>query len=181
VGPFEEEEEGTGVASDVVKVEGEDPDTPGYLRGDRVRPSWDVGDLGSWVRLPWLAHGEAPGPYIMIPQYWFHKTKQHTHTLDAGRDVQKKLHFGTEIDVLYCPHHYFDQVLRQRKKNSWGSNLRDHMGEIVIAGLIIGFQAHFHVTLLVFDPYSNSYFNLDYINCPARHRGQPQVVGGGKS
>jgi len=37
VGPFEEEEEGTGVASDVVKVRGEDPDTPGYLRGDRVR------------------------------------------------------------------------------------------------------------------------------------------------
>ena len=37
VGPFEEEEEGTGVASDVVKVQGEDPDTPGYLRGDRVR------------------------------------------------------------------------------------------------------------------------------------------------
>ena len=37
VGPFEEEEEGIGVASDVVKVEGEDPDTPGYLRGDRAR------------------------------------------------------------------------------------------------------------------------------------------------
>jgi hypothetical protein len=37
LGPFEEEEEGTGVASDVVKVEDEDPDTPGYLRGDRVR------------------------------------------------------------------------------------------------------------------------------------------------
>jgi len=37
VGPFEEEEEGTGIASDLVKVEGEDPDTPGYLRGDRVR------------------------------------------------------------------------------------------------------------------------------------------------
>ena len=31
VGPFEEEEEGTGVASDVVKVEGEDPATPGLL------------------------------------------------------------------------------------------------------------------------------------------------------
>jgi len=31
VGPFEEEEEGTGVASDVVKVEGEDPGTPGPL------------------------------------------------------------------------------------------------------------------------------------------------------
>ena len=37
VGPFKEEDEGTGVASDVVKVQGEDPDTPGYRRGDRVR------------------------------------------------------------------------------------------------------------------------------------------------
>ena len=37
VGPFEEEKEGIGVASDVVKAEGEDPDTLGYLRGDRVR------------------------------------------------------------------------------------------------------------------------------------------------
>jgi len=33
--------EGIGIASDVVKVHGEDPDTPGYLRGDRVR-------LGRW-------------------------------------------------------------------------------------------------------------------------------------
>jgi len=33
VGPFEEEEEGTSVSSNVVKVEGE----PVYLRGDRVR------------------------------------------------------------------------------------------------------------------------------------------------
>jgi len=31
VGSFEEEEEGTGVVSDVVKVEGEDPATPGPL------------------------------------------------------------------------------------------------------------------------------------------------------
>ena len=37
VGAFEEEEEGIGVTSDVVKVKGEDPDTPGYLWGDRVR------------------------------------------------------------------------------------------------------------------------------------------------
>jgi len=37
VGPFEEEEEETGIASDEVKVEGEHPDTPGYLRGDKVR------------------------------------------------------------------------------------------------------------------------------------------------
>jgi len=32
VGPFEEEEEGTGIASDVVKVKGEYPVTPGCLR-----------------------------------------------------------------------------------------------------------------------------------------------------
>jgi len=34
VGPFEEEEEGTGIPSDVVKVtvKGEDPDFPGYLK-----------------------------------------------------------------------------------------------------------------------------------------------------
>ena len=31
VGPLEEEEEGTGIASDVVKVEAEDLDTPGCL------------------------------------------------------------------------------------------------------------------------------------------------------
>jgi len=31
VGPFEEEEEGTGVGSDVVKVKGEDPATPGLM------------------------------------------------------------------------------------------------------------------------------------------------------
>jgi len=31
VGPFEEEEEGIGVASDIVKVEEEDPATPGPL------------------------------------------------------------------------------------------------------------------------------------------------------
>ena len=32
VGLFEEEEEGTSIPSDVVKVKGEDPNTPGYLR-----------------------------------------------------------------------------------------------------------------------------------------------------
>ena len=31
MGPFEEEEEGTGITSDVVKVKGEDPGTPGPL------------------------------------------------------------------------------------------------------------------------------------------------------
>jgi len=60
VGLFEEEEEGTGIASDVVKVQGEDPDTPGYLRGDRARlrrqRSWFVGAS------PGLAHDEALGP-----------------------------------------------------------------------------------------------------------------------
>jgi len=32
MGPFEEEEEGTGITSDVVKVKGEDPATPGQGR-----------------------------------------------------------------------------------------------------------------------------------------------------
>jgi len=64
VGPFEEEEEGIGIASDVVKVEGEDTqrcsDTPDYLRENRVE--MDASDLGSWVRPPWLARDETPGP-----------------------------------------------------------------------------------------------------------------------
>ena len=54
MGPFEEEEEGTGVASDVVKVEGEDPATPGPQKRNDTRT-------------------------ITIPQYQFNKTKQHTH------------------------------------------------------------------------------------------------------
>jgi len=37
LGPFEEEEEGSGIASDVVKVEGEDPGTPGSLRSVDTR------------------------------------------------------------------------------------------------------------------------------------------------
>jgi len=62
VGPFEEEEEGTGIASDVVKVDGEDPATPGdYLR------SVDTRTMG-------------PGT-VTIAQYRINKSKQHTHHL----------------------------------------------------------------------------------------------------
>ena len=43
-----------------VKVQSKNPDTPGSLREDRV--GRDVGDLGSWVCLPWLARDETPGP-----------------------------------------------------------------------------------------------------------------------
>jgi len=50
VGPFEEKEEGININSDVVKVKGEDPNTPGYSRGDRA--SRDVGNFQSWVRPP---------------------------------------------------------------------------------------------------------------------------------
>ena len=57
VGPFEEEEEGTGIASDLVTVQGEDPATPGLL-----------------------PKGIDPGT-VTIPQYRVNKTKQHTHTL----------------------------------------------------------------------------------------------------
>jgi len=51
VGAFEEEEERTGIASDVVKVKGEDLATPtlsACLKEDRVKR--DVGDSYSWVR-----------------------------------------------------------------------------------------------------------------------------------
>jgi len=43
LGPFEGEEEGIGIASDIVKVEGEDPAMSGCLREVRVR--WCVGDF----------------------------------------------------------------------------------------------------------------------------------------
>ena len=51
VGSFEEEEEGTGITSDVVKGEGEDPSTPGLL-----------------------SKGIDPGT-VTIPQYRVNKTK----------------------------------------------------------------------------------------------------------
>ena len=35
------------------------------------------------MRLPWLAHDEAPVPYITIPQYQFNTTKQHYNQIDA--------------------------------------------------------------------------------------------------
>jgi len=38
------------------------------VSGDRG--GWDVSDLGWWVRLPWLAHDDAPGPYITIPDLY---------------------------------------------------------------------------------------------------------------
>jgi len=58
LGPFEQEEEGIGITSDVVKVEGEDPTTPDCLRVDRVRTCVD--DSQSWVRAPCLAREEIP-------------------------------------------------------------------------------------------------------------------------
>ena len=62
VGPFEEEEEKISIASEVnlVKLQGEDPDTPGSLTGDRVRR--DIRDRGSWGCPPWLTGDETPGP-----------------------------------------------------------------------------------------------------------------------
>ena len=46
----QEEEQGISIASDVVKMQGEDPATPGCLREVRVR--WCVIDFQSWVRAP---------------------------------------------------------------------------------------------------------------------------------
>jgi len=63
LGPFEEEEEGTCIASDVVKVKGEDPVTPGLL-----------------------PKGIDPGT-VTIPQYRVNKTKQHTHTFHFSKNT----------------------------------------------------------------------------------------------
>jgi len=63
---FEEEEEGINVSSDVVKVKGEDPDTLGYLIGDRVRlgrrRSRIVGasPLARSRRSPLTVHNDSP-------------------------------------------------------------------------------------------------------------------------
>jgi len=52
----------------------------GRLRFHTVTiPQYRVNKTKQHTRLPWLAHDEAPGPYITIPQYQFNKTKQHTH------------------------------------------------------------------------------------------------------
>jgi len=48
VSRFEDGEEGTSIASDV-EVQGEDPDTPDYLRGDRVRRMSECVPFGSLV------------------------------------------------------------------------------------------------------------------------------------
>jgi len=44
LGPFEEEEEGISIASDVVKVEGEDPATPGCQRSVDTRKPRELHD-----------------------------------------------------------------------------------------------------------------------------------------
>ena len=46
MGPFEAEEEGTGVASDIVQANGEDSDTPGYLRGEGEVGMSEISDCG---------------------------------------------------------------------------------------------------------------------------------------
>ena len=71
VGPFEEEEEGTGIASDVIKVEGEDLATPEIIVGILTR-----GHPGN----------------VTIPQCQVNTTKQYTPSLrpitnKAGRTL----------------------------------------------------------------------------------------------
>ena len=71
-----EEEEGIGIASDVVKVKGEDPATPGCLREVRVR--WCVGDFQSWVRTLLACSGSwrNPGTVHWFPKIGLNKRKQ---------------------------------------------------------------------------------------------------------
>ena len=50
--PFEEEEEGSGIASDVINVKGKDPATPGSLRKDRGRRYARDSGKETWVHTP---------------------------------------------------------------------------------------------------------------------------------
>jgi len=62
VGLSKEEEEGAGVTSDVVKVEGKDLDTPGYVRGDRVRLGRQrsrIGGASPFLCFFWFCHHTA--------------------------------------------------------------------------------------------------------------------------
>ena len=61
MGPFEEEVEGIGIGSDVVKVKGDDPATQGFLnsRGQDEVARWRY---NPWVCAPWPAFEETPGP-----------------------------------------------------------------------------------------------------------------------
>jgi hypothetical protein len=92
LGPFEAEEEGICVASDVVKVKVEDPATPGSLRWDRVR--WYVGDpFRGCVLLgpPLRKHRDRK----RFPNIGLIKTKQHTSTVQAGKERQRQLRLPT--------------------------------------------------------------------------------------
>jgi len=66
--------QGTGIASDLVRVQGEDPAIPGCLRKDSVGSY--VGDSQWWVRSP-LAR--ASKRWDRNDSQWFKKTEQHTH------------------------------------------------------------------------------------------------------
>jgi len=44
LGPFEDKEEEIGIASDVVRMEGEDPANPGFLRSVDTRKPRDLDD-----------------------------------------------------------------------------------------------------------------------------------------
>jgi len=54
VSPFEEEEEGIGVASEVLKVEGEDPGHPRFSKGEQ-------GEVVRWRSISWV-RAQAPWP-----------------------------------------------------------------------------------------------------------------------
>ena len=90
VGPFEEDDVGSTIASDrrIVKVKGEDLDTPDCLRS--------------------VDTGNNPGT-VKIPQYQVNKTKQRTHTETfLCKHVRKKL---ITCDNSTTAHHVYAFLL----------------------------------------------------------------------
>jgi len=88
-----------------LKVEGEDPATPGYLREIRVR--WCVGDFQSWVRAPLARSWRKPGTV-----HWFSNIslikQSNINTTRLGYTdvlVVKKIDRGDGLAREYMPAH----------------------------------------------------------------------------
>ena len=85
MGPFEEEEEGTGIASDVVKVEGDDLATPGF-------PQYRVNKTKQHTHTSSLVprNGEGSSSMVVVPTptgpMEFRKSTRDLKELSAGKE-----------------------------------------------------------------------------------------------
>jgi len=99
VGPFQEEEEWTVIASDVVKVKGEDPGTPGSLR------SVDTGKTLGTVQFPNIASTKQSNAHThnLEPQVgWTGSTELGLKRLYTGIwTIPSQAHTGFHLKLLF--------------------------------------------------------------------------------